>query len=444
MAKMQSLAILTLFGLAAAKQCTNITIPVDISAKNFMYSVPVFTSNQDAATFTQNYTNAKYGGKYPMAALLGYQTVEGSYNISAKFCTPDVMNGSQPVIQVLTHGIGFDKTYWDLAFNNFNYSYVDVLVDSYGFCTLSYDRFGIGNSSHGDPYTLIQAPAEVSALHQINAGLRNGTVHGIPHAFDRIVNVGHSFGSQQSYMLATMYPDSTDAIILTGFSFNGSALAATLSSWNSKIARENQPLRFGNTTFEEVEAVFDSIGINLEKFSAAASNLSISSSEARDILRTTELWDFIAGYNETGAAAPQDLPTGYITWADVWANQYAFLYPSNIDPEILYYSEQQKQHYTVGEILSLGGTPEVSSFSGPVQIVTGNQDAIYCSGDCMATGLPNVSSIPAAAGKYFPNAKPFSAYLQPNTGHAINLHYNATAAYKEISEFLVANGFKPS
>lgn len=35
----------------------------------------------------------------------------------------------------------------------------------------------------------------------------------------------------------------------------------------------------------------------------------------------------------------------------------------------------------------------------------------------------------------FPKAKSFDAYIQPTTGHGINFHYNATAAYDIIQNF---------
>lgn len=63
----------------------------------------------------------------------------------------------------------------------------------------------------------------------------------------------------------------------------------------------------------------------------------------------------------------------------------------------------------------------------------------------MATGDPALvgGSIPGGVTKAFPAAKAFEAYIQPNTGHAINLHYNATAAYKATQEFLIAQGLGP-
>ena len=55
---------------------------------------------------------------------VGFNTIHGDYNISTQFCMPTgaQANSSKPTLQILTHGIAFDRTYWDLAYNNFNYS----------------------------------------------------------------------------------------------------------------------------------------------------------------------------------------------------------------------------------------------------------------------------------------------------------------------------------
>ena len=62
----------------------------------------------------------------------------------------------------------------------------------------------------------------------------------------------------------------------------------------------------------------------------------------------------------------------------------------------------------------------------------------------MQTGDPSVPSIPAAAKKLFPATRAFEAYIQPNTGHAINLHYNSTGAYMAIQQFLNGQGLAPN
>ena len=116
--------------------------------------------------------------------------------------------------------------YWDLSFNNYNYSYVNVATDQYKYYTLSFDRLGIGNSSHGEPLNEIQSFIEIAATVQLTQMLRNGTFPGFNQTFSKVVHVGHSFGSAQTYALASMYPNITDGIVLTGFSMNGSFVSS--------------------------------------------------------------------------------------------------------------------------------------------------------------------------------------------------------------------------
>ena len=102
------LALSMLASFAAAKQCINITIPVSISARQGVFNVPNLKGNLDATVFAQNYTSIK--ANFTEKSLTGYTTIKGDYQISAKFCRPDVLNATNPTVQVLTHGIGFDKT----------------------------------------------------------------------------------------------------------------------------------------------------------------------------------------------------------------------------------------------------------------------------------------------------------------------------------------------
>ena len=96
-----------LLSLVNAKQCVNLTIPVDISARNGVFDIPPLQSNIDATAFAQRVTSN--AGNYSQESLQGYATIGGNYEISAKFCRPDNENGSSATIQFLTHGIGFDK-----------------------------------------------------------------------------------------------------------------------------------------------------------------------------------------------------------------------------------------------------------------------------------------------------------------------------------------------
>jgi hypothetical protein len=75
-------------------------------ARQGVFNVPEITTPVDATTFIQTFTSISNGTNYTMEALLDYQDVTGSYNISAKFCRPDNDFGTKPVVQVLSHGIG--------------------------------------------------------------------------------------------------------------------------------------------------------------------------------------------------------------------------------------------------------------------------------------------------------------------------------------------------
>ena len=112
---LSSASLLALFASsAAAKKCTNITVPVDISARTGVFDIAVPKTNLEATTFIQNFT--QQGRNFTDLALTGYKTTSGTYNISAQFCVPSENNVRNPTVQVLTHGIGFDKTYENCFF----------------------------------------------------------------------------------------------------------------------------------------------------------------------------------------------------------------------------------------------------------------------------------------------------------------------------------------
>lgn len=332
-------------------------------------------------------------------------------------------------------------SYWDLPYNDYNYSYIDVAIAS-GFHTVSIDRFGIGNSSHADPLNIVQAPAEVSALLDITNKLRNGSFPEVSTAYKKVLHVGHSFGSAQTYVLSAMYPNATDGIALTGFSMNATWLPQTLADWNLHLANLNQPLRFGNQTIDtsRIAGLIKAIGadgVRMLESALVEVGIDLSSYQIWEEIATTELGDIINGWNAT--EVPQDLPNGYLTWTDLTSNIYAFLYPQHFDIGIAVFAEMTKQPVTLGEIFTLAnGAPKTSPFTGPALVLTGENDNIYCGGNCTATGGVG-ASIPAAVASAFPNASAFEAYIQPNTGHGINLHYNSTAAFGVIQDWFISH-----
>jgi hypothetical protein len=116
-----------------------------------------------------------------------------------------------------------------------------VATDQHKYCTLNYDRLGIGKFSHGEPLNEIQSYLEIVALYQLTQMLRNGTYPGVNYAFKRIVHVGHSFGSAQTYALANVYPNATEGIVLAAFSMDSAYLGFFPAGANFMLANFNQP-----------------------------------------------------------------------------------------------------------------------------------------------------------------------------------------------------------
>jgi hypothetical protein len=88
--------------------------------------------------------------------------------------------------QILINQKLIRSSYWDLSYNNYNYSYVNVATDQYKYCTLSFECLGIGNSSHGEPLNEIQSFIEIAATAQLTQMLRNGTFPGVNLTFTKV------------------------------------------------------------------------------------------------------------------------------------------------------------------------------------------------------------------------------------------------------------------
>ncbi|KAF2440402.1 alpha/beta-hydrolase [Karstenula rhodostoma CBS 690.94] len=439
MAAFTSLGVVLLAGFVAANTCSNFSIPVEISSRQGVFPNIPAEANLEVTSFAQQFS--QQGRNYSAKILQGYATVQGKYEISAKYCQPD--NGKASTIQILSHGIGFDKTYWDLSYNNYNYSYVKV-ANAAGYSTLAIDRLGIGNSSHGDPINEIQAQLEVEALNAVTTLLRARKIPQVKNHYSKVIHVGHSFGSIQSYWLSALYPNNTDGLVLTGYSGNGTFLPSqTVPAWNLHSARLNQPLRFADAPNSTLRAKFNGWLKNISLVQALQTLLKgvgivVSTDDIWNDIATTEVGNIINGWNVTNEQQ-LNYPSGYLTHSDLTANQFVFLRYGAYDIGLGVVTEQTKQPVTIGELLTAGSAPSETSFSGPVIIFTGEYDEPFCGLDCYPTGgvAPN---IPVQAKKAFPNAQAFEAYIQPNTGHGINAHYNSTAGNEYVQKWLATNG----
>ena len=242
-------------------------------------------------------------------------------------------------------------------------------------------------SSKGDPLSVIQAPLEVSALYEVTNMLRHGALPGISCAFNKVVHVGHSFGSALSFGLVSAYPNVSDGIILTGFSMNSSSIFPTVAGFDLKLARLNQPLRFGNVSFSVVNELLSMIGnVSPTEITSLLGDLNVTLAEIQSVVKSTDLLDFISGVDPSSMPHAQDLPTGYVTWSDSGNNQFDFLLPGFFDPSILTFAESTKQPTTLGELLTLASGPKMAPmFEGLVQVVTGSKSCNFARTDISLT-----------------------------------------------------------
>jgi pimeloyl-ACP methyl ester carboxylesterase len=377
------MAILSLFitllfvvGITTADfTCLNVTVPLSLSAINGAFTLSNPQSNIDVTNFI---LDAAMPGRNITAELLsGYTTISGTYSIQGTFCRPATPRpGQQSVVQILTHGIGFDRGYWDLQYPG-DYSYMNVAVDDNGYSTFAWDRLGVGESQHADPLKEIQAPLELAALVALTQALRAGSIQGISR-FEKVIHVGHSFGSILSYALTRDMPDISDALVLTGYAGNGTFIPYFLLGGN-----------FVSVT-------------------------------------TTSLSNYSAGYFACGN------PSGV---------QTNFFARDNFNQDILPFAYRTAQPVTVGELLTIGSIGAgVNRFSKPVMIITGDRDLPFCGGNCSATGGAG-SSIPAiAAQASFPNTTPTVNMIEGG-GHALNMDNSHKQVYRTINDWLDSQGF---
>lgn len=159
----------------------------------------------------------------------------------------------------------------------------------------------------------------------------------------------HSFGSAQTYALVNMYPTISDGIVLTGFSMNATFVGYFGAGANFEQANLNQPFRFGSIASSTVESVLNMYGLT----------------------------DYVAGLS---ASPGLGYPAGYLTNANIGANQYLFFLPGFFDPGALLVGENTKQPVTVGELLTLTSLPMMNAYAGPVLIITGckNFQLTFC------------------------------------------------------------------
>ncbi|ROV94044.1 hypothetical protein VMCG_08276 [Cytospora schulzeri] len=367
------LIMATLASAHAARKCTDLIIEVPVVARNAVFNLTAPSNNVEVTNFVLD--QIQQGHNLTNEVLTGYANIEDTYHVAATYCEPH--SGPSDTIQLLTPGIGFDRTYWDITIHNYNYSYVAQAVD-YGYSTFAWDRVGIAESQHGDAVNEIQSYLEIAALYSLTQMLREGSIDGIDTGFDKVVHVGHSFGSIQSYSLAVLYPGASDGLVLTGFSQTSQFIS------------------------------FFSLGANL--------------------VLANSLPSF------------KDYPDGYIASGDKSAVHTNLFAPGEFDAALLDLAFASGKPVTVGEMLSLSGaTAFENPLTGPVLIITGSRDLPFCGGDCLLTGDTAIPNFLELSRPNFPATSKFKAVIVDEAGHGLNFEYSHSFTYNTILDFITQN-----
>ncbi|KAK7887907.1 hypothetical protein LTR67_009301 [Exophiala xenobiotica] len=367
--------------------CKQLNIPVAATSDSAIYDHPRVDSNIEARAW------AIYADTWDtprgVQTVIKNTTTSATFNIHAQLCVPKISGIKQGILQIATHGAHYDGRYWDPELDRENQSYVEASLKA-GYSILTYDRLGAGQSDHPDAYSVVQAPLELEILRQLTLMARNGTLYSFAGKAqpaddpvfngltrpNKVVHVGHSFGSFLTSALLAKYPSLTDGAIITGYFYGKYLGAPGMASWGVDFAATSSP-----------------------PFNRSSGYVVCQKSGIQNL--------FFGGNPDTA-----------------------------FTPEMLDYGDSLKQPVPIGELASAFHIIGLQGpgLKAPVQFMLAEFDFYICGGDCKgAYDLQDLKDT-------YPNAAVVEDYIQPNTGHAFTLHNNATAGYQVTFDFLDRNG----
>lgn len=367
--------------------CRNLTISVSTNSSNIQYiDVDDQYSNQSYIT-AQILQFTNFQMPWIAAHENGTFVSQQDYNVSATYCTPMSMNSTSSsnstdsansTLIVASHGIGFNKEYWNFLNDTApEYSFINQATSD-GYSVLTYDRLGTGQTSHPDSgFNQTQIATEVSLLANLIGQLRNGTAFEGQQNYTKIAGVGHSFGSLQMQALTATAPDLLDAVALTGFSNSSAGIMQFLTG----------------ATLTPANQVFS----NVSRFSNESSVYLVSGSPTS----TYEL----------------------------------FLWPPNYDPEYaaIAAGPEYADAVTLGQLTSQSALMMSADFKGPVFVISGEHDLPFCAGNCQPPLLDGVQML-------YPMAGNFSTFIEPASGHGLVVGYTGPDSNRRVVDFFKGNG----
>ena len=381
---------------ASGRPCVNFMLPVLATAQNVEYDIIHVEDNINATAYAVDLDTWSFN---TTSRILRNITVSDTFDISVQLCVPP--NGTKKQnLFIATHGGLFDKRYWDAAINPSEYSFVDAALAA-GYSILTYDRLGTGSSDKPDAYTIVQASLQLEILRSITNMARSGELlkHTASNAsanalnnssentpWDKIIHIGHSFGSVLTTALLATYGNLSDAAVLTGYILNPHFTEMRKTSFGLEYAPLNNESLFGDRS---------------------------------------------SGYMVDGTLSGFQTIFFHPAQADAATGVGGF------DTDVLDYAFSIRQTITTSEFLippqlNLGAAPD---FKGPLQFMLAEFDYPVCRGDCrIPFDLPTLQGL-------YPGAKDIDIYTQAGNGHALTMHRGANVGFKATLDWLGGNGF---
>jgi pimeloyl-ACP methyl ester carboxylesterase len=124
--------------------CVDYEIPAAVATKGIEWIAPKWTDNYGLIDFVF-LSSARTDANFT-PPITGPVDINGNYTISATFCFPKTKNEHSSTVLLATHGLGYDRSYWNSAFEPENYNFAQFALDK-GYSIFFYDRLGTGKSS---------------------------------------------------------------------------------------------------------------------------------------------------------------------------------------------------------------------------------------------------------------------------------------------------------
>lgn len=216
---------------------------------------------------------------------------------------------------------------WDPSYRPDEFSFVNAAL-AQGYAVLAYDRLGAGLSSLPDAYDDLQVPLQGEVLRALTELALNGTLvsgsgktsTGSPslggYKAQKVVHVGHSYGSIITNWFIGRYGSLSSGVVLTGFLIDNQFANLKVEIADLSYAAEHDPSRFANRT------------------------------------------------------------SGYLAFGSLTAFQADSFRKQTLDPQMLtFWQNNIQSSLAVGEVLTLGvGVGDVvSGFNGPLQVSSSSQ-----------------------------------------------------------------------